>query len=841
MATQPIDNKRVDSFNLANTLAQLKKYLPTQAPLKDFVPNNILQSFQSMPFHEAMRTSSKWFGYRTYITLPEYRAEYAKGRIREAVLDRVIVERHGLEGLKLWKERLLTGAYDEMVTARVGEVRNKWKWEHKVNLDKEVHILLFKIVNAYLDQGISIWNFPVSHLGLLCSVRELEQMAFSSFFQTERARDLLFNTDCNIEDLLNILVGNPALYESYLFDQQFAHPGWSGMVSVLETRQDTLLDKRCISLKDFIALELLLEIDVVGARFGGHIEPLGNCVHEPMLPLLSAVEETELSEVYAIWQEAFEWSFYDQVLLGIQESEQLPSTHKDKTFQTLMCIDDRIISFRSYLEQLDKNCETFGTPGFFNVECYFQPEHGKFHTKICPAPITPKYIIKETDTVKKMGKDTHFTKQTHSLFGGLLISLTFGFWSLFKLIFGIFRPSHTAMMVSSFKHMDKNAKLTIEHTGLEDAVDGLQVGYTITEMVDRMEGLLRSIGLVDNFAPIVYVIGHGASSVNNTYYAEYDCGACCSRPGSVNARSAAFMLNHSKVREQLAVRGINIPVETQFVGGLHDTTRDEIEYYDEKLLSDSNSEKHRQNISIFEQALSLNAKERSRRFILVDSRGPANKIHRQVLKRAYSLFEPRPEMNHANNALCIVGKRNMTEHLFLDRRAFLNSYDYKIDTDGKYLTAILNAATPVCGGINLQFYFSRVDNYRLGAGSKLPHNVMGLYGIANGMEGDLRTGLPRQVIEIHEAIRLMMVVEQYPDVVLDVIKRNPATYEWYNNNWMPLIVIHPDSRQFYRFEKGAIVPYNPVPVAVPKLHDLNKLIETQHDHLPVYVLQPKNA
>jgi uncharacterized protein YbcC (UPF0753/DUF2309 family) len=92
----------------------------------------------------------------------------------------------------------------------------------------------------------------------------------------------------------------------------------------------------------------------------------------------------------------------------------------------------------------------------------------------------------------------------------------------------------------------------------------------------------------------------------------------------------------------------------------------------------------------------------------------------------------------------------------------MNSYNYASDPGGKVLHDILSAATPVCAGINLEYLFSRTDNLRLGAGSKLPHNVIGLLGVANGMEGDLRTGLPTQMTELHDPVRLLMIVEHFP-------------------------------------------------------------------------------
>jgi uncharacterized protein YbcC (UPF0753/DUF2309 family) len=348
-----------------------------------------------------------------------------------------------------------------------------------------------------------------------------------------------------------------------------------------------------------------------------------------------------------------------------------------------------------------------------------------------------------------------------------------------------------------------------------------------------VEGLLKSIGLVKNFAEIVYVIGHGASSVNNPHYAAYDCGACSGRAGSVNARVICYMANHSEVRSLLHERGIVIPETTQFVGGLHDTTRDDIDFFDANTLSEVNQKSHKANLNAFASALDFNAKERSRRFEHVNTKRDIFQVHDAMRKRSVSLFEPRPELNHATNALCIVGRRNLSDHLFMDRRAFLNSYDYEIDPDGKYLFGILRAAAPVCGGINLEYYFSRVDNQKLGAGSKLPHNVMGLFGVANGIDGDLRPGLPSQMIEVHEPVRLLIIVEHFSDVVLKTIQRSPETYEWFKNEWVNLVIVNPLTHELSVFRDEHFVSYVPTS-AVHYSDSIDRLIETQMENLPVY-------
>ena len=81
--------------------------------------------------------------------------------------------------------------------------------------------------------------------------------------------------------------------------------------------------------------------------------------------------------------------------------------------------------------------------------------------------------------------------------------------------------------------------------------------------------------------------------------------------------------------------------------------------------------------------------------------------------RAADLAQPRPEYGHATNAFCIVGRRTRTRGLFLDRRAFLVSYDPTQDDDGAILARIMAAVVPVVAGISLEYYFSYVDPIRL--------------------------------------------------------------------------------------------------------------------------------
>ena len=821
---------------IRNIIHDLKHHLPAQAPLKDFIHHNTLHAFQNEFFFKGLEQASQIFGIKTLLSLSEYRNLYEMGSIGQHIMNEIITKRYGEEQLETWKERVLHKFYFEERKARVGQLRKLWKHYYHVDIDTQIQSLFFRVLCNYLDQGIAIWSFPVGQDGFLNTIKALEQQTSIHIFQTKTARKLLHSENLSISLLLQRLVGDEEYYEQYLFDQQFMHQGWSGMASIIESEPQTLLDKRKITLEEVIIFELLLEIDTLTNAFGENWKPLCETINEKPIHIFEEVTNKELFEVYRIWHESYEWTYYDSVLAGLSANDALEVKETNPSFQALFCIDDRECSFRRYLEDLDKNCTTYGTPGFFGVEFYFQPQYGNYTTKVCPAPVSPKFLIKETNGNIVPKKELMFHKNSHQLLFGWIISQSLGIWSAFKLAWNIFKPSMSPVTSYSFRHMDKQADLTIEHQGAFNN-DGLKIGFSIEEMAIRVENLLKSIGLVDNFAPIVYVIGHGSTSVNNTYYAGYDCGACSGRPGSVNARVIAFMANHSNVREILATKNIVIPNETQFIGALRDTSRDTILFYDAQNLNEINKLKHHTNELNFFKASDINSKERSRRFESINTKNNEKDIHEAVKSRSVSLFEPRPEYNHATNTLCIVGRRGLTKNLFLDRRSFLNSYDYRIDPEGKYLLPILNAIAPVCGGINLEYFFSRTDNQKLGAGTKLAHNVMGLIGVANGIDGDLRPGLPSQMIEIHDPMRLLVIVEHYPNIIIDVIIQNSSTYEWFDNNWIHLVCIHPETKAFYRFESGQFIPYHPTNLKVQKIQDLTKLIESTDRNIPVMLLK----
>lgn len=851
------------TFNEQHVIHELKHFLPSQQALKDFIHHNSLHAFQHMKFYDGIFKASKIFGFQVHLQLPEYREMYQTGRIREDVLQMVIADKKGKEALVIWKEKLISQDYDTINHPRIGQLRKYWKEIYQLDLDNKVHPLLFRILCAFLDQGIAIDGFPVVNKPFIDSIKEMEQNSFVSFFKTKAVKQKFLSGNYSISELLKTIVGKEEYFEQYLFDQQFAHHGWSGFISAVEDNPQTLLDRKQITLKELLEFELLMELDALNHALGNKWKPLAKNVTGPPVHLFADVPKTEFAEVIELWQDAFEWSYYDSVLKGISMYGEKrmavnglgfisPSSdeHAGPSLQAIFCIDEREDSIRRHIEAVDKKAETFGAPGFFGVEFYFQQEGGKFYDKLCPAPVTPKYLIKEHDAKSTRKDELIYTKHTHGILSGFILSISFGFWAFIKKIQLLFRPKMSPAISNAYGHMDKRSVLTIENKDPSDIENGLQIGYTLEEMAARGEGFLRGIGLVKNFAPIIYFVAHGSSSANNPHHGAHDCGACSGRPGATNARVQSFILNHKRVRELLAARGIIIPDTTQFIGSMHDTAADVIGYYDEEILSAENKKRHLINIQNFETALNLNAKERSRRFASINTKQELEQVRKAIHSRSVSLFEPRPELGHGTNTLAIIGRRQTSKGLFLDRRAFLNSYDYTTDPDGAILTAVMRPIGLVCGGINLEYYFSRVDNIKMGAGTKLPHNVMGLFGVANSSDGDLRPGLPWQMIEVHDPVRLLVIVEHKPDIVLKAIQSSPEVFEWYNNEWVHIVSLHPEERQFYYFKKGAFVKYETITSnsEIKTIHNMEEFIEgakemeTNHivhateENLPVYLL-----
>jgi len=362
--------------------------------------------------------------------------------------------------------------------------------------------------------------------------------------------------------------------------------------------------------------------------------------------------------------------------------------------------------------------------------------------------------------------------------------------------------------------------------------NGLNQGFTHAEMANMVDRLLGDIGMTQ-YSRLVFVLGHGSSSLNNPHESAYNCGACGGGRGGPNARAFALMANDLRVRRILAERGRIIPDHCVFVGGYHNTCNDAVEFFDIDRLPPSHQMDFLQAKGKLDDARKLNARERIRRFQSAPLNLNPEEALRHVETRSEDLAQARPEYNHATNAVCMVGRRLRTQGLFMDRRSFLTSYDPTTDgPDTPILNRILQAVIPVCSGISLEYYFSTVDNIGYGCGSKLPHNITSLLGVMEGAASDLRTGLSQQMVEIHEPMRILFVIENTADAFLSIMARNPNIDLLVRNRWVQVAVLSPTSNELQVFEGDRFVPYQPLATTLTSVSNSYECFKNRRGHLP---------
>ncbi len=260
------------------------------------------------------------------------------------------------------------------------------------------------------------------------------------------------------------------------------------------------------------------------------------------------------------------------------------------------------------------------------------------------------------------------------------------------------------------------------------------------------------------------------------------------------------MANKSEIRSALREQGIDIPISPYFIGAQHNTASDLVTYFETERIPSTHQEEFARLVWDFDDARALNAQERCRILPLAPKNATPARSLRHIARRTVDFTQVHPEWGHATNASVIVGRRALSKGLFLDRRTFMQSYDPYQDPEGTILERILTAVGPVVAGIGLEYYFSRVDNTRYGSGTKVPHNVSGLVGVMDGAHSDLRTGLPFQMVWVHEPMRLTIIVDGYPATVSAIVQRHRPLQKLFDNRWLHLIVLDAQTGRFVRYE-----------------------------------------
>lgn len=761
-----------------------------------------------------------------------------------------------------------------------------------------IHPWLIRLCARFLDQGMAYWPMPNRDAGLYAAVRTLVSQPFAIFpryldgLDEEFRRQLAANFSA-AEAVLDYLDAEripESEWQAFLEAELLKLPGWAGMISRLE-QEPGLFPHQPLpcALVDYLAVRLTLAR--IASRMAAPDAPA------PESPLKTA-EKRRLSRAARVYDAArvvrlsageietlsdIEWaSFVEEVkacnglerrrifqlayerrherivlsaLAGHRLHHGLADPPARPAAQVFCCLDEREESFRRALEECDSEIETLGAAGFFGVAVKYKGLDDHHGAALCPDVIRPRHAVYERPVQGDAGTvETrrarrrllgrwmrHSFISSRTLFRGWLSATALGVLSAVPLAGRLLAPRRYARLLDwldkAFLPEPRTELAFMRNTAQsQEAVSGTLLGFTVEEKADRVASVLSLSGIV-SYARIVLILGHGSSSLNNPHESAHDCGACGGRRGGPNARLFAAMANRPEVRECLRGRGIRIPDDTVFIGGYHDTCNDSIEFYDAAALPAGHQRDLERLRAACDTARAAGAHERVRRFESCGPDASPERALRHVEERSQHLAEPRPEYGHCTNALCVVGRRALTRGLFFDRRAFLTSYDAPQDPDGAKLAALLASVVPVCAGISLEYYFSFVDNDRYGCGTKLPHNVTSLLGVMDGHASDLRTGLPWQMVEIHEPMRMLFVVEAPPERLEAVIHSSPSLLELVRNGWIRIAAIHPDSGRTHIRRSFGFEEFSGAPERLPVALSSAEWYGGKREHLPIACIQ----
>jgi uncharacterized protein len=575
--------------------------------------------------------------------------------------------------------------------------------------------------------------------------------------------------------------------------------------------------------------------------------------------LVEEIEAFSGPERRRIYHLAFERRYRNQTLDAfLAHAKFTRPQQRVPKFQISCCLDEREESFRRHLEEIDPECETFAFAGFFAVAMYYRGTVDAHYVPLCPIVVKPQHYVQEevvysleeshrvrAETRRAIGKASH---QLHvgSRLGvaGALASIL-GALASIPLVARVLFPRLTAQIrraAGSFVQPPPITRLILERVEPTPGPENGHLGYSLEEMIGIVERVLRDIGLTSQFSRLVIITGHGSSSLNNPHESAHDCGACGGGRGGPNARAYAHMANDPRVRSALAARSLVIPTPTVFVGAYHNTCDDSMTYYDLDRLPNSHRADFEHAKEVIDEARRRNAHERCRRFESAELSLTPEEALKHVEARAEDLAQVRPEYGHCTNAICYVGRRWRTRGLFLDRRTFLTSYDpTQDDASSTILARILAAAIPVCAGINLEYYFSYVDPTGYGCGTKLPHNITSLLGVMDGAASDLRTGLPWQMVELHEPVRCLFLIETTPQAMLAIVESNPVIKQLVVNDWVQLATLDPTSNAIQLLRRGSFEPYTRETTDLPIVPSSIDWYRGWRDHLGYASVVPSSA
>ena len=755
-------------------------------PLHSFVTANPLAGLEDRPFHEAAHEAERLFGSDGYPSADVFRQAWDEGLIDADHL-RVELADHG---------------YDERpdtLLDRMAADADDADADETDTPQQMVDYLLTKWLAAFLDQGQTEWSMPNRDDGFYTSFRAVARHD-GEIPDSGAIADLPDDPIVAMQEVLgDHHVGNwSAIFEYHLTSL----PGWTGLIKQQAESGDDWQSAYPISLIDYLAARL-----VVAGLVGAPIEPPADWA--------TSDEPSDAVPLAEIWLTAWEQSYRGELVDAVADAS--PSLADDgvadderPAAQMVFCIDTRSEIIRRHIESTG-NYETHGYAGFFGVPMQYQGYDGDVSVDACPPIVDAQHQITDRPTAGHdhkheahdrwhgalgMGKDVvkalksnaatafSFVESAGAGYGAALAAKT--------LVPDRFTAAKNAADSAPQPH--EFCEPSVDYN--PDAVGELREGLTLDEKVEYAETAFDLMGW-EQFARLVVFTGHASETENNPFGSSLDCGACAGNPGGPSARVLAAICNDEDVLAELRARGHDIPEDTAFVAGEHNTTTDEITLYDSAV-----PESHTGDLD--QLAADLDAARTGAAAERAASMGADGDGTVETDRRAADWAETRPEWGLAGNAGFVVGPRDLTAGCDLDGRSFLHSYDWSTDPDGEALEAIMAGPMVVTQWINTQYYFATVDTAAFGSGSKITHNPVGNVGVYQGNGGDLMTGLPLQSVmaadgqPYHQPLRLSTVIHAPVERVTDVLSEHESVAQLLDNGWLSLTVVDPtqDHRAF---------------------------------------------
>ena len=771
-------------------------------PIHSFVTANPLSGFEDMPFDEAVRQAADLLGGRGY-PLPEtFWTALEDGRIDREILAAELADRGHEIDPETALERMDADVEGETPDGDVegetpdGDVTVKMADDAVERVD---HVLS-KWLSAFLDEGQAAWSMPGREDGFYAAFREVAGHD-GQIPQDGVVTDLPEDPNEAIEAVLE---PHPESQWVPIFEEQLAAlPGWTGFIKQRAEDGSTWQSRYPITLTGYLAARLAL-LDA----FDADIDPsTGSDSTETN-------ETDDLAEAFlAAWERSYRSELLDSVAAESQSLAERDSSSRPDA-QLVFCIDTRSEVIRRHVEAAGEY-ETHGYAGFFGVPMEYRGYDAEVSVDACPPIVDPEHRI--TEMPVEEGERTSYDRWSgiREAAGELVETLktnpatAFGFVENAGGGYGLALMGRTLFPQRLHELFDTTEDaVPDDHEFCEPLLDhqhtyagDLPVGLTHDEKVEYAATAVELLG-IETFGRLVVFVGHASETANNPYDSSLDCGACAGNPGGPNARVLAAICNDSAVRTALADRGIEIPDDTIFLAGEHNTTTDEIELFDDGV-----PESHPADLAELREDLST-AREHAAAERIAPTDAEAAAVS-ETERRAADWAETRPEWGLAGNAGFVVGPRELTSDLDLDGRAFLHSYDWSTDPEGDALEAILTGPMIVTQWINAQYYFSTVDNTVYGSGSKITHNPVGNLGVYQGNGGDLMTGLPLQSLlasanrPYHQPLRLSTVVHAPVERVTEVLADHDEVTELLDNDWLSLSVVDPtQGHRVFHYEEN---------------------------------------